>query len=105
MPNVALQKSRTVIHALREEADVWSNNGFGFSRQQPTSKWGRVFEIEEIVPFQPKALNRRFAGCGVEILKRDFSLSTSALKFRAGADNLLALTTIEKSHYAIVLKR
>ncbi len=105
VPNVALQKSRTAVHALREEADMWSNNGFGLSQLKPTSKWGRVFEIEEVIPFQPKVLNRRFTGCGVEILKRDFALSTSALKFRAGSDNLLALTTIGRSHYAIVLKR
>ncbi|MFI3282240.1 MAG: methyltransferase domain-containing protein [Rikenellaceae bacterium] len=109
LPDVALQKSRTVAHALRGEAEVWSNNGFGFSQQRPSSRWGRVFEIEEIIDFQPKVLNKRVAKRGVEILKRDFQIPQSQiskqLKYRAGAEVLIALTTIDGRNLAIFLRR
>ncbi len=105
LPNVALQKSRTAIHTLRPVADIWDNNGFGFSIDKPNTQFGREFEIVEVVDFQPKSLNKRLAKQGVEIIKRGFGASTSALKFKAGADILLGLTTIEGRHIAIFLKR
>ncbi len=108
LPDVSLQKSRTAIHALRGEAEMWSNNGFGFSTHEPSSRWGRVFEIVEVTDFQPKVINRRVTKRGVEILKRDFALSqqqlTKQLKVRAGADVRLALTTIQGRNLAIFLK-
>ncbi len=107
-PDVSLQKSRTVAHALRGVADVWSNNGFGFCATEPPSCWGKVYEIEEIVDFQPKALNKRLAKQGVEMLKRDFAIPQSQiskqLKTRAGADLRIALTTIQGRNLAIFLK-
>ncbi len=105
IPNVALQKGRVAVHALRGCAKMWSNNGFALSSEAISSMWGRIYEIEEIVEFQPKVLNKRLSKRGVEIFKRDFSAPFAQLKFRAGADVRLALTTIEGHHYAIFLKR
>ncbi|MFI3292245.1 MAG: methyltransferase domain-containing protein [Rikenellaceae bacterium] len=109
IPDVSLQKSRTAVHALRGVADIWSNNGFGFSSQKPTSKYGRVFEIDEVTDFRPKELNKRLAKRGVEILKRDFEIPqnqiTKQLKLKSGAEIQLALTTIEGRNLAIFLKR
>ncbi len=107
IPDVAFQKSRTVIHALRGEADVWSNNGFGFATTKPSPKWGRSYEIEEIVDFRPKELNKRLSKRGVEIIKRDFDIPlqqiTKQLKLKVGAECRLALTTIEGRNLAIFL--
>ncbi len=109
IPDVALQKGRIVAHALRSEADVWSNNGFGFSATKPQGNFGRCFEIEEMVDFQPKVLNRIIAKRGVELIKRDFAIPqaqiTKQLKFKAGADIHLALTTIQGRNLAIFLKK
>ncbi len=105
IPNVALQKGRVAVYALREHAKMWSNNGFALSAEPIASAWGRIYEIEEIVDFQPKVLNKRLSKRGVEIFKRDFAAPFAQLKFRAGADVLLALTTIEGRHLAIFLKR
>ncbi len=108
LPDVALQKSRTAVHALREQADMWSNNGFGFATQKPDPKWGRVFQIEEIVDLRPKELAKRLSKRGVEIWKRDLELPltqiTKQLKVKSGAEVRLALTTIESRNIAIFLK-
>ncbi len=108
LPDVSLQKSRTIVHALRAEADVWSNNGFGFAQNEPSPRWGRVFEIEEIIDFQPKVLNRRISKCGVEILKRDFVIPqqqiSKQLKVKPGVELRIALTTIKGRNLAIFLK-
>ncbi|MFI3302826.1 MAG: methyltransferase domain-containing protein [Rikenellaceae bacterium] len=109
IPDVALQKSRTAIHAMRGEADMWSNNGFGFSLQKPSSRCGRVFQIEQIIDFQPKAINKIVGKRGVELLKRDFAIPQSQiakqLKIKSGNDFIIAITTIEGRNLAIFLKR
>ncbi len=108
IPNVSLQKSRTAIHVLRSEADMWSNNGFGFSVEKPSTKWGRVFQIEQVIDFQPKAINKIVGKRGAEILKREFAIPQSQiakqLKFKSGNDFMIALTTIEERNLAIFLK-
>ncbi len=109
VPDVALQKSRIAVHALRAEADMWSNNGFGFSAEKPSPKWGRVFQIEQVIDFQPKAINKIVGKRGAELLKRDFAIPqsqiTKQLKIKSGNDFMIALTTIEGRNLAIFLKR
>ena len=69
---------------------------------------GRVYAIESIDRYRPKELKRQLKGVGVELLKRDTSLSIEAVRrqlaLRAGNERLLALTTIEGENWVIALK-
>ncbi len=108
IPDVALQKSRLYSHVLGAEVDMWSNNGFGFSAQRPTSPLVRCFEIDRIVDFSPKSLRREVAGRSVEILKRDFPLPTkqivAQLKIKEGGECRMAFTRIAGRSLAIFLR-
>ena len=107
LPDVALQKARLVRQHLAPWGDVWSENGFGFARQEPTGVLGRYLPIERIEPFDAKALRRALKGCGVELFKRDFPLSLEEIYKRLGAKaggaHRLALTRIEGRSWCIFL--
>ncbi len=108
IPDVALQKSRLVSYALSSQVDLWSNNGFGFSVEAPQSQLCRYFEIEKIEEYQPKRLKRELSGTGVEILKRDFPLSTrqitQQLKIKEGGAKRIAFTRIGERQLVIFLR-
>lgn len=108
VPDVALQKARLVRQTLSAVADVWSENSFAFARVEPADVLGRVEHIEQIKPFDTKALKREFKGCGVDILVRDFPLSVEEVRrrcsMRSGAQRRLALTRIEGKCYTIYIK-
>ena len=108
VPDVALQKARLVQHALRGMADVWSNNSFGFARENVEGILGRVEEIEKIEKFDPKALKRELRGVGVDILVREFPMSVDQVRqrtgMRSGAQRRIALTRIKGQAYTIFLK-
>lgn len=109
VPDVALQKARVAIAALKPYAAIWSNNGYAFMRELPSEKLAaRMFEIESMEPYRPKELKRRFKGLGVEIMKRDCALSIDSVRrataMRPGGDALMALTTIDKQTWVIHLK-
>lgn len=108
IPDVALQKSRLVCHALRDVAHVWSNNGFGFVWDEPHNIIGRSEKIEKIVEYNPKQLKRELSGEGVEILKRDFPYSTAQivkqLKIKEGGRRRIAFTSVENRPIVIFLR-
>ncbi len=108
IPDVALQKSRLVAHALSSVADLWSNNGFGFCQAEPKDSLGRYHTIEKVVEYNPKALRKALSGSKVEILKRDFQLSTQQikeqLKIKEGGDCRVAFTTVMGKKLAIFLR-
>jgi hypothetical protein len=109
VPDVALQKARVAISALRPHASIWSNNGYAFATELPTEQLpARIFEIESIEPYRPKELKRILKGLGVEIMKRDTQLSVDAVRraigTKAGSDKLLAITTIAGGTWIINLK-
>ena len=108
VPDVALQKARLVVHALRDVADVWSNNSFGFARSLPHDILGRTLEIDHIVPFDIKALKRELKGKGVDIIMRDFPIGVEDLRkrcsMRGGDEKSIALTRIADKSYTIYLK-
>lgn len=109
VPDVALQKARRAIAALKPYASIWSNNGYAFARELPTEQLpARIFEIEEIMRYSPKELKRRWKGLGVEFMKRDTQLSVESVRrataTRAGSDRLVAITTICGENYIIELK-
>ncbi|MBQ1253649.1 MAG: methyltransferase domain-containing protein [Alistipes sp.] len=108
IPDVALQKARMVIHALRGKADVWSNNSFGFAAEMPADVLGRVVEIERVEPFDMKALRRELRGKGVDIMLRDFPTGVDELRKRCsmhgGNEKRIALTRIQGKSYTIYLK-
>ena len=46
VPDVALQKARVAIAALKPYASIWSNNGYAFARELPeVALPARAFEI------------------------------------------------------------
>lgn len=109
VPDVALQKGRVVVAALRDRAKVWSNNGYGFAVELDQERLPcRVYEILDIARYRPKELKRRFKGVGVEIMKRDTRLTVEEVRRSigavAGSDSLLAVTTIAGESFVIELK-
>lgn len=109
VPDVALQKARRAIAALKPYASIWSNNGYAFARELPREQLpARIFEIEKIMRYSPKELKRRWKGLGVEFMKRDTQLSVESVRrataTRAGSDRLVAITTICGENYIIELK-
>ncbi|MBP3433061.1 MAG: class I SAM-dependent methyltransferase [Alistipes sp.] len=109
IPDVALQKARVAIAAFAPSASIWSNNGYAFATEMPSEPIaGRVYAIESIDRYRPKELKRQLKGIGVELLKRDTSLSIEAVRrqlaLRAGNERVLALTTIEGENWVIALK-
>jgi hypothetical protein len=107
IPDVALQKARLVRHALRGNADVWSNLSFGFAHQEPAEVLGRVESIKKIEPFDLKALKREMKGCGVDILVRDFPMGVDEVRrkcsMRSGNEHRIALMRIGGKCYTIHL--
>jgi hypothetical protein len=108
--DVALQKSRVAIAALRPYASMWSNNGFAFSREElPVALAVRSYEIVSIERYRPKELKRRYKGVGLDIIKRDAQLSVDAVRralgARSGSEVMVALTTIQGETYIIEIKQ
>lgn len=110
VPDVALQKARVAIAALKPYASIWSNNGYAFARELPKEALPvRIYEIENIEPYRPKELKRRWKGEGVEFMKRDCALSIDAVRratsTRPGGERLVALTAIAGDTWIINLKK
>lgn len=109
IPDVALQKGRVAIAALKPYADIWSNNGYAFARELPPEDVGaRIYAIESIERYHPRELKRRYKGVGIEILKRDTPLGIEvvrkALGARPGRERTIALTNIAGESWFIELK-
>lgn len=110
VPDVALQKARVAIAALKPYASIWSNNGYAFARELPAEALpARIYEIESIEPYRPKELKRRWRGEGVEFMKRDCALSIDAVRrataTRPGGERLVALTSIAGDAWVIGIKQ
>ena len=110
VPDVALQKARVAIAALRPYASIWSNNGYAFARELPAEALpARIYAIESIEPYRPKELKRRWKGEGVEFMKRDCALSIDAVRrataTRPGGERLVALTSIVGDTWVIGIKQ
>ena len=110
VPDVALQKARVAIAALKPYASIWSNNGYAFARELPAEALpARIYEIVSIEPYRPKELKRRWKGEGVEFMKRDCALSIDAVRrataTRPGGERLFALTTIAGDAWVIGIKQ
>ena len=107
-PDVALQKCRLARRHLAGKADIWSENGYGFAVERPDGVLARIYEIDRIEPFDPKALKREMKGRKVQILKRDFPLSTERLiaqtGLKEGGGERIAFTTVGSNFLAIRLK-
>lgn len=110
VPDVALQKARVAIAALKPYASIWSNNGYAFARELPAEALpARIYAIESIEPYRPKELKRRWRGEGVEFMKRDCALSIDAVRrvtaTRPGGERLVALTSIVGDTWVIGIKQ
>ena len=108
IPDVALQKARLAQHALLGQADIWSNNSFGFARTEPHDVLGRVERIARIEPFDIKRLKKELKGQGLDIILRDFPIGVDELRrrtsTRTGTTHRLALTKIHGKSYTIFLE-
>ncbi len=108
LPDVALLKGRVAMHFVGREADIWSNIGFGFAVEQPQNCYGRIFEIEQILEYQPKSLRKILGGKKVEIIMRDFPQSLTKvmaqLNVKSGDEGRVALTSIGGKSIIIILK-
>lgn len=108
VPDVALQKARLVRAAMQGVADVWSEHGYAFAAEEPQGVLGRVWPIERIEPYDPKALKRELKGSSAELMKRDFPIALEELRKRlgvkAGAAHRIAFTKIAEKYWTIRLK-
>ncbi len=108
IPDVSLQKSRTVAYALGGEVELWSNNGFGFSVGEPHCPLCRYAAIERIEEYNPKRLRRELSGARVQILKREFPYSTKQiceqLKIKEGGEHKIAFTRVAERNLVIFLR-
>lgn len=108
VPDAALQKARLARLHLAEKADIWSDNGFGFSADRPEDVIGRFWEIAAIEPYDPRQLKRELKGRGATILKRDFPLSADEIMrrtgLRPGDEVRLAFTKIDGRFWTVRLK-
>ncbi len=106
-PDVALQKTRLARRHLWGQADSWSENGYGFAREEPREAIGRIFAVSKIEPYDPRRLRRELSGAGVELLKRDFPIDTPTLMrrlgVRAGNEQRIAFTRIGNEYWTIRL--
>lgn len=83
VPDVTLQVTRLVRRHLAGRAYAPSNGGFGFAEERPEGVLGRIFAVEAIEPFDPKALRReREPRRGY--LRRDFPLSSERIAALTG---------------------
>ena len=93
---------------LAGQADVWSENGYGFAAERPEGVLGRTLEIDSIGRYDPQSLKRSCKGLRGEVLKRDFPIAAEELMrrlgMRPGADVRLAFTKIGNDFWAIRLK-
>ena len=108
VPDVALQKARLALHALREKADIWSNNSFAFARVEPKEVLGRVEQIERIEVFDIKQLKKSLKGRKVDIILRDFPMGVDEFRrktgTKSGSEVRLALTKVNGKLYTVYLK-
>lgn len=109
IPDVALQKARVAIAAFKPYAQIWSNNGYAFAEELPEEVLpAKVYAIERIERYNPKQLKREFKGVGVEILKRNTTLSVEGVRratgMRAGSERVMAITSIGSESWIILLK-
>jgi hypothetical protein len=98
------------IAAFKGRAEMWSNNGFAFSRERLDVELPcRSYEIVAVERYRPKELKRRFKGVGLDIIKRDTQLSVDgvrkALGARAGSDVTLAITSVEGENWVVEIKQ
>ena len=108
IPDVALQKARVAIAALRDYASIWSNNGYAFAREMPDVALPvRAYRIKAIEQYNPRELKRRFKGVGVELLKRDCRLAADAVRkasgMKPGGEAMVAITTIDNKNWVVEL--
>lgn len=108
-PDVALQKAQTAVASLRDIGSIWSRDGYLFCRERPPRPvLGRTERIESIEEYRPRELRRRYAGMGVEVLKRNCRLSVEGIRraagLRPGGDARVAFTDIGGKTWAIRLK-
>lgn len=106
IPDVALQKGRVAIAAFKPYAQIWSNNGYAFAESLPSDVLpAKVYAIERVERYNPKQLKREFKGVGVEILKRNTTLSIDGVRratgMRAGSERMVAITTIDSQNWII----
>jgi len=108
VPDVALRKTRLVRLRLAGKADIWSDNGFGFAAEPFDDPLVRLLPIEEILPYEPRKLKKRFGGTPADLIKREFPIAQEEvmrrLGLRAGCDLRLACTKIGTDYWVIRLK-
>ena len=108
VPDVALKKARLVAHHLRNRADLFSNNGYGFATERPEGIIGEVFAISEIAQYNPRKLKKELKGSRITVMKHEFPHSSAQimkqLNVKEGDDMKIAFTKIGDDFWSIKLK-
>ncbi|MCM1351802.1 MAG: SAM-dependent methyltransferase, partial [Alistipes senegalensis] len=108
VPDVALRKTRLARLRLAAVADIWSDNGFGFAAEPFDDPLVRLLPIEEILPYEPRKLKKKFDRTPADLIKREFPIAQEEvmrrLGLRAGSDLRLACTKIGSDYWVIRLK-
>ena len=112
LSDVALRKIGLACDYLTDKVDfIASPTGYAFSANAFEDTFCRCFEIETIEPYSPKELRRELKAAktkSIDILKRDFRLSSSeiarALGVNEGGKKRLAFTEIDGKMWQIRIK-
>ncbi|CDN31024.1 SAM-dependent methyltransferase [Mucinivorans hirudinis] len=80
--DVGFYKSRTVEALMRGQGGYRFEGGYLFTEQPPCNFCGRVYRIEQAMPYDPKMLRSRFPRAIVH--KRDFPYDTDKLGIKQG---------------------
>lgn len=89
LPDVALQKSRCAVsfYSAQKGAYIETNNSCVLCESEPERPFGKVFRVERMEKFNPKALKKEFKARGIkkiEIIKRNFDLSAEQIISQLG---------------------
>lgn len=81
VPDVGFYKSRTISAMMNRHNHCYSG-GYVLMGESPSDFCGAVYRIDEIMPYQPKILRKRFAKATVHI--RDFPYTIEQIDIKTG---------------------
>ena len=106
VPDASLRKAALVAEWCHSEGlDHWGP--YGFSHTEPTTTMGRIYEIEQTLPYRPKQL-KPLVDKKIELIRHSFPLGSAAickaLGTREGGGQRWAFGEIERGLWAFRLK-
>lgn len=81
VPDIGFYKSRTISAIMKEQKHYYTG-GYVLTEEPPSDFCGAIYQIEEILPYQPKIFRKRFKKATVHI--RDFPYTIEQIGIKSG---------------------